>query len=219
MFPLFILDPHFAKPEKIGALRYRFMLQTIACVLRMTLVGEPSLPSIPSTYHARIHPPLQQRPGREPPQDRLPALCGQGHARGGPAPPVGRVARHPPDLRVRHGALREAVRAWMCGGCLVVCMRKQAGWMGRALSSLSDPTTTIHRTTNKQAGPRHLPAGAGRRGASFHEPEPHPARPRGLSGQAQGRAAPHRVPELHQALPLHGRGRAGGFAGFVLWRV
>eukprot|EP00624_Nannochloropsis_granulata_P004169 evm.model.NODE_30997_length_5230_cov_21.084322.2 len=29
VFPVFILDPHFAKPEKIGVLRYRFMLQTI----------------------------------------------------------------------------------------------------------------------------------------------------------------------------------------------
>ena len=35
VFPLFILDPHFAKPERIGALRYRFMLQTIACVVIM----------------------------------------------------------------------------------------------------------------------------------------------------------------------------------------
>lgn len=58
MFPLFILDPHFAKPEKIGALRYRFMLQTIACVLRMTcwLGNHPFHPSLPLTTHAFTHP-------------------------------------------------------------------------------------------------------------------------------------------------------------------
>jgi hypothetical protein len=29
VYPLFIIDPHFADPEKVGVLRYRFLLQSL----------------------------------------------------------------------------------------------------------------------------------------------------------------------------------------------
>ena len=42
VFPVFIIDPHFAKPEKIGVLRYRFMLQTIRYGVGSSVVDEIS---------------------------------------------------------------------------------------------------------------------------------------------------------------------------------